>query len=477
MKLDMAISTAQAKISAAELKEQEISKKKREEALKIEQKQLEKDLKKQREAKTKGLTRYEIQAIEFDWLFDDDNGKKFLIALAHTDDIEVFSVKIIQHIIFFLWSYYKMAIALWIMFPFILYFIMFIIYATFINNRKAVESDSNGNYHRTDLAFVIILLVLVAYNIYIEVRQMIYYKVKYFTTFWNLIDLTSLIMNAFVLIADLSKLNLTKFVPVLACAVLLMWLKLVYFGRMFLSTAWMVRMIFAVIYDLGYFLFVFGLMVLAFSNSFFVISRNNSPQFTGGDMGEAFKYTYRTAIGDFNTDVIPTNGYNVLIYIIWLLATFMLLIVLLNMLIALISDIFDKVHENISNNLLKELVVLMVESELLISRTKLFKRKKYIILISKETADSTTSDSDSKLGILKASMDVRINEQNETLQQITTNLEKCMDDSLDRFTKDMLQSTSKTIAVLHEKFDEHEALLNQYRLLYEKSVGKVNPLF
>lgn len=80
------------------------------------------------------------------------------------------------------------------------------------------------------------------------------------------------------------------------------------------------------------------------------------------------------------------------------------MIVLLNALIAIISDIFDKVYESMDSNLMKELVILMVESELLISRKGLFKKKKYVILMSRETGETGQVDVDSKLGVVRHHM-------------------------------------------------------------------------
>ena len=92
------------------------------------------------------------------------------------------------------------------------------------------------------------------------------------------------------------------------------------------------------------------------------------------------------------------------------------------MLIALVNDIFDKIHENINNNLLKEFVVLMVESELLISRAKLFENKKYIIVVSKEKGNESAVDADSKLGVIKSNMDKKITEQGEVLDKVGDNI-------------------------------------------------------
>ena len=60
----------------------------------------------------------------------------------------------------------------------------------------------------------------------------------------------------------------------------------------------------------------------------------------------------------------------------------------------------------------------MVESELLISRSKLFENKKYIIVVSKEKGNESAVDADSKLGVIKNNMDKKITEQGEVLDKV-----------------------------------------------------------
>ena len=135
------------------------------------------------------MSRCTVEAVEFDWIFNDDYGKEFLVTLANIEDISIFSVEIIKNIVMFMWRYYRKAIAVWIMIPFLFYFITYIIYATWITKGKDESSESWGTYAKTNLAFCIILLVFILYFIYVEVQQMRYYKRKYFTDFWNLLDI------------------------------------------------------------------------------------------------------------------------------------------------------------------------------------------------------------------------------------------------------------------------------------------------
>ena len=249
--------------------------------------------KKQRKIIRSELTKCSVQAIEFDWIFDENEGGKFLEALSSTKDIDIFSVEVVKNIILHMWELYGFEITKWIMIPFIFYFTAYIIYATWIKKGKDDLNQIWRDYGTTDFVFCIILLFLTLYFAYIEIIQMLYLKVEYFKKFWNIIDIISLILNMFCVITDLAGLNSIKHTPVLACSVLIMWLKLVYFGRMFLSTAWMVRMIINTVVNLKWFILMFYLMVVGFSNSFMIISRIDNLEFTGKTIDKAFEYTYQ----------------------------------------------------------------------------------------------------------------------------------------------------------------------------------------
>jgi len=66
-----------------------------------------------------------VEAIEFDWIFDSSQGIKFLKVLSETDDVSIFGVDIIVSILSFLWKCYWKWIFMFLLFPYILYFIIF----------------------------------------------------------------------------------------------------------------------------------------------------------------------------------------------------------------------------------------------------------------------------------------------------------------------------------------------------------------
>ena len=235
----------------------------------------------------RGLKKYEINAIEFDWLFNKTDGVDFLFTLSKTKSIEVFSIEIIRLIILYLWSFYRRAIFFYMFIPFMLYFCWFLIYSTWM------QSQDEETYSTSKQVLIILIFIEIAYNVVFEIIKLVYFKRKYFTSLWNYINITSLILNMITMICDLAKIKSQSLVPMLSVSVFLMWIKLIYFGRMYFSTAWLVRMVVAIIKDMKYFFLVFAIMVIAFSNSFYIISKNGDPSITGDNFWYSVTYSYR----------------------------------------------------------------------------------------------------------------------------------------------------------------------------------------
>lgn len=86
-----------------------------------------------------------------------------------------------------------------------------------------------------------------------------------------------------------------------------------------------------------------------FSDTLLTISKGNDPgeEFVTGTI-DSFIYTYRMVLGDFDTD----NFGNVLVwmvYLMFILCTVFNNIVMLNLLIAIISESFCNVKDNARN--------------------------------------------------------------------------------------------------------------------------------
>ena len=307
------------------------------------------------------LTIIEIKAIPFEWIFESEGRRNFIASLHNCDDLDIFSLQIVKILIYFLWNSWRYLVFLYLFVPYLIYFSVFVVYVTYIHKNKI---NSVGNYSDSfgiaEIIWIMIIFMFIIYQLLYEVTQILYNRINYFLSFWNLLDLSSLILNFTVWISDLVGISDEKYVPLSAIAILIVYLKLFYFGRIFISTASMIRMVIFIFYDMKYFLFIFLLVWFAFGNWYYILSKNNisSEAFYENTFFTAFLYAYQQALGAFDVSAFVDEDKH-LLFFIWFFNSLILFIILLNMIVAALGDTFDKVQENSSNNSLKEIVSIM----------------------------------------------------------------------------------------------------------------------
>ena len=322
--------------------------------------------------------RVEIKAVELDDIFVGESSRMWMKALTETENIDIFSLKVIQAIIFFQWKYFKRMIIWKVFVPFIAYFLLFIVYGSLMLRNKASETEW-GPWSTGTLVFSILVLIMAVYMAYIEVEQLKFHKWDYFSSFWNLVDLVSLVLNVVTMICDLVQLPSQDVATLAAIAVLFMWLKTFYFLRIFSSTASLVRMIIEITSDMKYFLVVLMMAVLAFTNAFYILTVNLAE--LDSKVPYSFVFSYRMGLGDFNTDDFGSSKDELLLWILWFANTLIINIILLNLLIAIMGDTFDRVLETTEGSMLKEITAMMQENEFLFNRERAWRRGKYIIIV------------------------------------------------------------------------------------------------
>ena len=102
------------------------------------------------------------------------------------------------------------------------------------------------------------------------------------------------------------------------------------------------------------FLFVFFIAIFSFANAFYILgfskfdvndSRYSEDNYAGANFVYAVIYSYRQALGQWEMTSFKQPN-EIFISILWLLNTIISLIILLNLVIALMGDTFDKVNES-----------------------------------------------------------------------------------------------------------------------------------
>jgi len=159
-----------------------------------------------------------------------------------------------------------------------------------------------------------------------------------------------------------------------------------------------------VILDMLSFLFVFFIAIFAFANAFFILGFNKltleGDNYAGRNFVLAVIYSYWQALGQWETGGFKQPN-EIFISILWLLNTIISLIILLNLVIALMGDTFDKVNESASKVEIQEKAVMICKNEFCFSWWIFFWWARYILVISPETASSGAGEWDGKVNQLK----------------------------------------------------------------------------
>ena len=107
--------------------------------------------------------------------------------------------------------------------------------------------------------------------------------------------------------------------------------------------AYMIYSLEVVFRDMTNFLFVFLIMIIAYASAFNILRTNYPPNtlFQDDNMVGAMKYSFDMAIGG-----VDTSDFDDYTYFVYIGASILQVIIMLNLLIAIISNSFAVVEEN-----------------------------------------------------------------------------------------------------------------------------------
>jgi hypothetical protein len=180
-----------------------------------------------------------------------------------------------------------------------------------------------------------------------------------------------------------------------------MWLRLLYFFRIFENTNFYIKMLISVVADMGQFMFIFVFTLLAFAHTFYLFFMNHngivledgtvmSSEFNS--FSDAFIFSYNTVFGEYSLGNFP-------LYIPWvawvffILETMWVVVILLNLLISIVGGTYGKVNDNKSSIMFQDMVEMIVENDFLLKfpqfswMQKDGVRGKYLILVTPEDGE------------------------------------------------------------------------------------------
>jgi len=237
-------------------------------------------------------------------------------------------------------------------------------------------------------------LLLVAFEILfvaVEVKQVKDLSLReYVRNKWNWIEILTIFGNTFILLQHGFKpfdISYSLLVSLASVAIIFLYMKLFYWLRIFENLAYYVRMVSETIYDIAYFIILFVLCVFSFAHAVFVLNRNavaEDQELYGPSFGfrptDAIVNQYLLGLGEFNTDNFENSPNRVLIWIYFILATFLTNLTFLNMLIAIMGDTYARVNENKQQEALKERTYIYADYIWAITLKNDFENKKYLYI-------------------------------------------------------------------------------------------------
>ena len=204
----------------------------------------------------------------------------------------------------------------------------------------------------------------------LEMGQMAADGFGYFTDYWNCIDATSLCLNTVFLgmftvdcILQNEYFKIELLYSFGGFATFFMWIKVFYWMRLFSALAYYVKLIQQTIADSMYFMLMVLIIINAFANFFYVINKNQElvgaphyyDSYTKNSVADVIISVYMLgALGDFDSTIYRVGYDKYIALSMFLLATFIISVVFMNMLIAIMGETFGSVTDEAEESGLNE---------------------------------------------------------------------------------------------------------------------------
>lgn len=206
----------------------------------------------------------------------------------------------------------------------------------------------DGRAHAGEMESNICVWSLRVFSLYFclfEVRQLLTKGIwSYFRNPWNYVEFMPLVL----ILVNVERsqwqgyLDL-DFFRVQALAALLMWGKFLYFLRSFENTGYLIRSLIEVTKDMWVFLIVLAVAILGYADAFFSTSNSllyddDHEPFIEGGFADALAFSYNLMLGDWDT-----GNFDWFSWVLFITASMLEMIIMLNLLIAIISATFERV--------------------------------------------------------------------------------------------------------------------------------------
>jgi len=314
-----------------------------------------------------------MKLVEVGWILREEpktrHGLKFLQAIYNSENFEIYNTETVKIVIEYFFKRYKANVWTFLLPLYVLSLLIFLLtayYVEWLEDHKNVHKDSKDKDTADKRRVLIKILLALTYLIITIVNLGIVVTKTYFspTTYWygsqwGTID-TVFVLFSFV-ISALTLTNNKHTVPALryfeAFTAILIAFRGLYFLELDPKFSGLILIMFKVFADIQYFVLILLLVVFSFTVAFWTIGQNQL-QFDGIDADKMPMYCtkpgsvifmYYLVLGEVGTSGGFEEGAKSQILILWVgfvIVTFIAITVMMNMLVAIMGDTFNKNYEN-----------------------------------------------------------------------------------------------------------------------------------
>ena len=134
-----------------------------------------------------------------------------------------------------------------------------------------------------------------------------------------------------------------------AVACFLMWIKIYYMMRIFSQTAHFITLMTKIVEDVQTFTIMLIIIILAFANFFYVVDMGDKEQnyvgkYTKNNLANVLMEMYFVSLGQFNIESYSSGDNSNVIWIFFILASFIIVVVFMNLLISIMGNTLNDVQ-------------------------------------------------------------------------------------------------------------------------------------
>ena len=249
-----------------------------------------------------------------------------------------------------------------------------------------------------------IIAILYLYFVKFEIDQFIQDPVDYFFDLMNQFDIAQYSLNLLIICMVIQDVYLDRKImedswkkAFYAIACFCMWIKIYYLMRIFSQTAHFITLITRIVDDCKTFVIMLTIILLAFANFYYVIDMGDKDSnyvglYTDNNIMNVLMEMYFVSLGNFNIGSYSNGANSGIIWVFFILASFIIVVVFMNLLISIMGNTLNDVIEVQEQSQYQEQAMMIIEYFTLLDLNEVFLNQKYVIYISRDQTNTNTED-------------------------------------------------------------------------------------